>query len=212
MRHLITRSMLLLVTVNAVPAWAQSSAAPVTAGLQAGLTRSTVSPYPSGSPQDAFGSAFRSGASVGGFFVLPMRGTIAFQPELLYVQKGATLTDPQSDSSVARTRLAYLEVPLLVRWTPARREVAPFVIGGATVDRLLSAHVDSSASGGPSDTDVSSQTRSADVGIAAGGGVQIGRGFIQGRFVQGLLDIGNTRRVGGVVHTRTFSVLAGVRF
>ena len=113
MRTLIALS---LFVITPVSAWAQSSASShVTAGLQAGVTVSTVSSYRSGPPEEAFGSAFRSGGTAGGFVTVPLRGTIAFQPEVLFTQKGAMLTDPQRSAAVASTRLTYLEVPLLLR-------------------------------------------------------------------------------------------------
>jgi hypothetical protein len=210
MKTFITLS---LFVITPLSAWAQSAAPPhVSAGVQAGVTLSTVSSYRSGPAEEAFGSAFRSGGTAGGFVTIALHGAIAFQPEVLFAQKGATLTDPHGDAGVASTRLTYLEVPLLLRWSPGHGHAAPFVVAGSAVAWTLTARVDSSASGGPSDVDVRNQTRSADVGIVAGGGLQIGRGFVEARLVQGILDIGSTARVDGVVRSRAVSMLAGVRF
>jgi hypothetical protein len=129
------------------------------------------------------------------------------------VQKGAVLEFADGrGSDLASVEIRYVELAPLLRVSFSRNPARLVVNLGPTFGFKTSARVDASASGGSSNVDVSSQVRDADVGLAIGGGVQYGRWSVEARFVQGIIDIGNTLAVSDVVRTRTVSFIAGFRF
>lgn len=68
----------------------------------------------------------RVGLAIGGLAIVPLPGPIALQPELLYVQKGATVSDGRV---TATQKLDYVELPVLA--------AARFPLGDALSLRLL---------------------------------------------------------------------------
>ena len=207
-------ALLMFVFATAANAAAQPSSTPsrVAGGIQAGATLATVSSYDDTDAGEAFGTGIRGGSTVGGFLTIRISSHVSFQPEAMFVQKGAVLTGGVNDREEARTRLSYVEVPLLLRWEATGGRVRPFVVAGPAFAFSTGSTVDASASGGPGDIDVSSQVRTADAGVAFGGGISQGRLSIGARLVQGFIDIGETADVDRPVRTRTFSMLVGVRF
>ena len=139
--------------------------------------------------------------------------TMLLQLGVGFVEKGARLTIPgATNDTIAIAKLSYLEFPMLFKIEPARHGVRPFGLLGPSFGINVGAHVDASASGGPSSADVSSELRTADVGVAVGGGVTDGRWFAEIRWTQGVIDVGESRRVDDPVRTRTVAILAGIRF
>ena len=61
------------------------------------------------------------------FSWLPSRGGLAFRPELLFSLKGGRTT---TDNALLDIELAYLEMPLLAKFTMSRRRVRPLIFGG----------------------------------------------------------------------------------
>ena len=107
--------------------------------------------------------------------------------------------------------LRYLEVPLLVRFsTPASGSPSAYLLAGPSVGFKMSATHHLGADGGE-DRDVSDRVDGADVGLTFGGGVQWSRWLLEGRFTQGLRDVA-TDEGDEAVRTRSFVVLAGIRF
>ena len=184
-----------------------------TIGVEAGLARGSLSSYQTDDANESFGTARRHGATAGLFVDVPIAKNLALQLGVGFVEKGARLTIPgANDNTIAIAKLSYLEFPMLLKIEPAQRGVRPFVLLGPSFGINLSAHVDASASGGPSSVDVSKELRTADVGVAVGGGVTDGHWFAELRWTQGIIDVGESRRVDDPVRTRTVAILAGIRF
>ena len=70
----------------------------------------------------------RTGLVIGGFVMMPLSDTLAIQPEVLWVQKGASGT---SEGANLTFQLDYLEIPILAnfRFSPENR-IRPFVFTG----------------------------------------------------------------------------------
>jgi hypothetical protein len=66
-------------------------------------------------------------------------------------------------------------------------------------------------SGSTQDEDVRDQSRDFEVGLTAGGGVDIGRLRIDGRFTWGLTHLNIDTSGNTSIKSRMFTVLAGVR-
>ena len=111
----------LLIAANAAVATAQSGLPmpPRRFGFTLGANSATVA------GNDAAGSGRRTGLLAGALAILPFSPTIAFQPELAFTSKGATVNDPQDPSFSGTLKMAYLQIPALVRFELAAATVGP---------------------------------------------------------------------------------------
>jgi hypothetical protein len=151
---------------------------------------------------------------VGAFVEIPIAKNIAFQPELMYTEKGADYSALLAVAGVtgsATMKLSYLDIPLLVRFDiPTTGSVVPYVYAGPNIGFLLRAKV--TATGQPHD-DVKSDMNTTEFGIAFGGGVRFGRVLAEVWYTQGLTNVLTDAAAGGSKATnRVFSILGGVRF
>ena len=74
------------------------------------------------------------------------------------------------------------------------------------------AHAKLEVTGVPTE-DMKDMTRSLDVSLVAGVGVNVSRLLVEGRFMAGLQDIDKVKNSGGTTtRNRSFTVLVGVRF
>jgi hypothetical protein len=215
MRSLIAFLGTLLTLVTPLAAAAQSSTGSprVSVGAEAGFVLATLSSYQSPNTDEAFDTGFRNGFIVGGLVDVRLRNGWSLRPGVYFVEKGAVIRFADGGGvDSATVNLHYVEFAALLHVTAARPTIRPFLNAGATFAGKTGAEVDASASGGPSNIDVGSQVRAADVGFAVGGGVEDRRWSVEARFVQGVIDVGNTQQVDDVVRTRTLSFIAGIRF
>ena len=124
----------------------------------------------------------RTGFLIGGF-VLVDAGLIAVQPELMYIQKGASQERTLPDgTTVTRTiKLDYIEVPVLVKLqVPLEEGITPSVFAGPTLGLNVTAEAEAEAEGESAREDISSATEDisddvsgTDFGLALGGGVDV---------------------------------------
>jgi outer membrane protein with beta-barrel domain len=189
-----------------------ATAAAQTVGAEAGLTLGSLSSYQTSDVNEAFSTSLRAGATALFFVDVPVTRHVNLQPGVGFVEKGAKLLAGVPSDTIGIAKLSYLEFPILLRFEAARDGVRPFGFVGPSFGINLSAHVDASASRGPANVDVGNQVRTADLGIALGGGIAKDRWLVEGRLTQGVIDIGETPRVDTIVRTRTISFLAGIRF
>lgn len=151
----------------------------------------------------------------GGFVVLPLGGRTAVQIEALFTPKGGKILQ---DTDVTSTLiLDYFEVPLLGRITAFRSSSASFhVFGGPSAGVRINAKQQVAYSGGAGNSgytdDISSQVARFELGLIAGGGLDVGRhGVIDVRYFWGLTDV-NRNASEGKVRNRGLTILAGLRF
>lgn len=190
----IFRAGIIALLVIAVPATARSQ---VSLGVKGGVSFGTLS---NKQPDWKSRTGFAAGIAV------DMRAkVIGIQPELLYVQKGVEIDGTPSSSSDA-PKLAYLELPILVKVTIPTPGIQPMIYAGPSVMFRLSCSF-----GGVDCTD---QVKSTDYGAVLGGGLRFGGNHgltVEGRYTWGLNDI-NDPSAGVKQNTRTFLLLAGVSF
>jgi hypothetical protein len=162
------------------------------------------------SDDDTPGLQSRLGIVAGAFITLPLFSKLELQPEVLYSVKGAKLDlDGISDSVV----VDYLEVPALVRFS--RRgagKVHYYVAGGPSAGFQLRARTRTKFAGSTEEIDISEQVERFDLGVAFGGGVEIGSIVIDGRYTLGLTDIDKDKTDGIKTTNRVISLTAGFRF
>jgi hypothetical protein len=130
-------------------------------------------------------------------------GTYGAQVDVLYAKKNIP------DALLGRdVDLHYLEIPILLRinfGSTNRDPVAGYIITGESFDVKLKAELNG--------VDIAKQYQGLDLGFILGGGVEISRFIVEGRYNWGLrsivsTDVATTRKI----KTRTFAILFGVRF
>jgi hypothetical protein len=129
---------------------AQDSSRPIKFGILAGMSMSNFSASGlSSALLDASGveKGNRTGGQIGAFVTFPLGRYFALQPEMHYVQKGATFEfsgdgnlpgedpEPLPSRAEASLRLAYLEIPLLARVDLGSPDATlkPFLLAGPTL-------------------------------------------------------------------------------
>ncbi len=180
-------TVLLSVAVAAMlaPGPASALAAGINAvGLKGGLSVSTLH---GDLPTDPFvRNGSRLGFGGGVSLTIGLEGPVSLQPEILFAAKGTSLgtielTDgsgnPIGTADVVET-LDYLEIPLLVRLAlPAAGPASPYLVAGPAGGVRLSQKLALTGAGsGSTDLDVA---KSTDLGLALGGGLEMGRGRIR---------------------------------
>ncbi|MFO7654580.1 MAG: porin family protein [Candidatus Krumholzibacteriia bacterium] len=182
---------------------------------------------------DAMSPDFRTSFAVGGYLVFALSPMVHFQPEVLYVNKGAkyedsmivnvegTLVDVDLEATF---KLSYLEVPLLLRFAPATSSsMQPFFLVGPAIgfktSSKLSAEATASAMGETFTEEVEEDiedVKSVDFGAAFGAGVQFAAGSatnisIEARYTLGLTSIDDSGSDMSIKNS-ALMFLAGVSF
>ncbi len=199
---------ILVLFFQALPCAAQS----VQAGVKLGVAVTSLSNASTITQASDESWSALAEMTAGGFVTLARSERFAIQPELLFVTKGVEQElESAAEGGDASVLLRYLEVPLLVKfWTPASGTPSAYLLAGPSVGfRMSATHHLGTDSG--EEVDVSDRVDGVDVGLVFGGGVQGRRLLLEGRFTQGLRNVA-TDEGDDVVRTRSFVVLAGVRF
>jgi len=197
----------LALVVAAAPAWAQG----IEAGVKAGYNAATLPNMSTALGDSTFTGSTKSGAAFGGFVAFPMNDSFAVQPEVLWVQQGVNLSDSANEYNA---RLDYLQIPVLARFSfPSQSWGRGFLLAGPTFGIRLSANVTQGALATQVEQDAKSLTKAGDMGLAFGGGVDVGRFLAEARFTQGLTDVNtDAANLTQGVKNRAFTIMGGVRF
>jgi hypothetical protein len=169
------------------------------AGVRAGIVVATLS------VDDEVDAPFdnRVGLAAGGFLDLPIGDRLSVQPEVLFVQKGATFDDT---AATGRIELDMLDVPVLARYRLGRL----FVLAGPSISVKLRARQVLDFGEEEESVDIGDDVESFDVGIVGGIGYESGRLSVDGRLNWGLRNVNAVDDAN--VKTRSFMVLVGYRF
>lgn len=145
-----------------------------------------------------------NGWEAGIFFGGNRSGGVGVMSEILYAKKGA-----KDNRGIFTANNYYLEIPVLLRVNigSSNRNTGAIVYGiaGPVADILLKADLNG--------VDVKKNYESLDLGIIAGGGVEVSRVLVEARLNWGLRNIAKAN--GGAasdVKTRSFAILGGIRF
>ena len=187
---------------------AAPGAAQTTGGVKGGITTSTISTDPSAS--GALGS--RIDFSAGAFVVLNTASRMTFQFEGLVSRRGAKLDAPVLNFGfgIGDIRLTYIDLSGLVRFNAGISSDNQFyVIAGPTVGILMKGEFIVLGFG----ADISDVLEDFDLGLAVGAGIETRFLLLEGRYTHGLRNLVIGTQFAGVsVKSRSFSVLAGIRF
>jgi hypothetical protein len=168
----------------------------------------------------------KTGLSAGGSFRLFSLGPIAIVPEIFYAQKGAVIDEIDGDARPARLdfSLSYLEVPVLAKLSlpiPGARALRPYLAAGPAFAWKLDCGVDVEGDATASARDCGAQFgdartafRSADRGVVAGGGIDLGiPGLgavnLDARLVRGLARLSEGEGAQPDLRNQSFSLMLG---
>jgi hypothetical protein len=171
---------------------------PARIGVEAGATFSNVS-----SPAD-INAENRSGLAAGVKMEVPFTHYLAIQPEVLFVQRGATLISAGNARLV--TKYNTIEVPVLLK-ASLPTKVSPYLTAGPIMFFNVSSSAQASTPAGTATA--SFQPRTFEFGVSLGGGVEFGPVFLAANYLVGLTDINET---GASYQSRGVQVLGGVQF
>lgn len=197
-------------------------------GVRGGVALMTIADLPGESER-------RTGLSAGGFVTVDLPGPFALQPELLYVQKGATAeqtrrtADGQFIVIDQAVETGYLELVALGEiQVPGVPLVTPTIGVGPTVGTNLSSNLDLTARvfdqfGEEQQIDLEQppklDARSLETGLLASAGVNVDVAFgtvsVSGRYRTGLTDAsdgGGSSDQLDLGTNRGFSITAGILF
>jgi hypothetical protein len=178
-------------------------------GVKGGVNLANVSNVSGEGGDGSPGFDARVGLVAGVFATWRPISWLELQPEVLVTSKGAALADEGID---ARLVLDYLEVPLLARVSRRVSGATVYAAAGPTVAWLLRAKTRIAFDGSTEEIDMKEDVEPFDIGVAMGGGVEIGAFVIDGRYTLGLSDIDADRGDAITIRNRVISLTAGFRF
>jgi hypothetical protein len=134
-------------------------------------------------------------------------GRVGVMGELLYAKKKQEVA--QGSQLTGSTTLQYLEIPILLRiniGSRSRNGISIYGLAGPVFDVNLKASLNG--------LDVKSKYQSLDLGVLFGGGIEITRFLVEGRFNKGLRNVLDSDNAGSItdIKTNSFAVLFGLRF
>ena len=185
-----------------------SRAQQVSAGVKAGLTSAHL-PGVTDAIEVPVDEEGRWSGTAGVFVTVRLNDLVAFQPEALFVAKGATVASSAASYSL-KFDARYLEIPLFARFGRSNRPI--YFLAGPYVGFQLSAKGTETVGGRSETRDVGDQLKSVDAGVSVGVGASFNRFLIEGRWSEGLMDVDNQDLSDTTVRHRVFAVLAGFRF
>jgi opacity protein-like surface antigen len=184
-------------------------------GIRGGINFANAALEPLGTDETTSGM---TGAVLGAVFEYAVNDMVAFQAQPAYCRRGVAIEYPFLDSRWKETaKLAYLEIPLLVKLNFGTTNIKPYLFAGLDVAILMSAK-------GVFDTDGQSVERdldkgdfnNTDLGLDVGAGMEyrldrsIGL-FLDARYSMGITDI-NIVSDRSSWKSRDIKICAGVLF
>lgn len=204
----MSRSLIAALVVVCLPGAAQTlQAQSIGAGFKAGVTAARL-PGATDAVPVAVDEQSRWGGTGGVFVTLPLNDRVAFQPEALYVMKGATLAVGPFTTLIFDVQ--YLEMPLFFKFGRSSRRL--YVLAGPYMGFRLAAEAREVVNGVTETRDFSDQINRVDAGVSFGAGATFGRLLVEGRWTEGLRDTDSQDQFDTVVRHRVLALIAGFRF
>jgi hypothetical protein len=193
-----------------------ASAQTISAGVKAGMDIASVPNAGEVVDQisgiDSVDVSATLGLIGGGFVQFSFNDRVSLQPELLFVQKGASL-DLGPDGGDVSMSVNYIELALMGRFTRTLGQVwRGYVMAGPSLG--LKAGTDSRLDGvsGTIDFNLDPAISSRDVGLVFAGGLERSRYLLEARYSFGLSDIATSiYEHESSLKNRVFAVMIGVR-
>ena len=209
-----------LMVLLAGPASAQRGSRSLELGVKGGATFSTVSLEDEQDLELDHLTAFGGGA----FLSIPLGG-LYLQPEVLWVHKGARLSEGDLDELEIDLTLSYLEVPvLLVVPIGGGVGTSPYIFGGGAVSWETDCTFEAESEVGElevdcdegEEADLELLRKDMDYSAVFGGGLRIPTGsgafLIEGRYTLGLTDLNDSDDPDDGFRNRSIAAFVGYSF
>ncbi len=139
---------------------------------------------------------------------------ITLHLEPMYLQKG---TKGDWEMFELEFKLAYIEIPVMLKYAFGTSEIKPYVIAGPTIGYLLSGTMKMSGDGYSEEEDIEDETKSLDFGLCFGAGVSVPMSnnsiFLEARYALGLTNINDDPDDPDTdVKTKGIQIFAGITF
>lgn len=200
-----SRSSWLAAAALAVVALAGTSgvaSAQVGSGIKAGYV------YPDFTAK-VFDSTQRTGWQVGFFAGGNRNGVFGVQTEFNWLRTKTEL-EPTSTTLGTKITLDYLQIPLLLRLNAGTKSFAFYGIAGPTFETKV--HESVEGLGGPTNSDFKFGFSDVNVSLMFGGGVELSRFIIEGRYSKGLKTVNALHFDATEFKLNSFAALIGIRF
>ncbi len=194
-----------------VPTMLVAQQKPRMTGLTAGINFATLR----GADTDGASTDGRVGIAVGAFGSFLISDNLAFQPEILFIQKGADFTT--AGTTAAAIRLDYVQIPVLLRFRIATGEASavPFVIVGPSIGIKIGCDAGVNTGGGfvsQGCDDISTTgPSSTDFSAIVGAGVEIKNLVLSVRYDYSLSSLHLTSD-SDEIYNRGFAIMAAFGF
>ena len=188
MKKMTVSLLVLLALCMALPASAQ-----VNLGVLGGLNLANLDVDPE--PETWKKKSNRTAFGFGGVLDYSLNESIALRLEPMYLQKGAIIEDTGEGNMIYEIEWkgAYLEIPMLVKYSFGASDIKPYIIAGPTIGFNLSAKAKFTMGDFSEEDDVKDDTKSTDFGLGFGAGMSLPMGnnsiFIEARYALGLTNI-----------------------
>lgn len=180
-----------LVTLTLIVSSSQAAAQ----GIKFGPTFATFS-------SDSLDFSTRTGIHGGIFFGGNRDGAVGVQSEINWIRKNA-----QTDPLDRKIRIDYIQVPVLLRLNAGSSSSSGFVaygIVGPAVEFKIADEVEGFT--------LDDGFEGADVSLVFGGGIEVARIIVEGRYAKGLRRVNNTFSDLAEIKSQAFTILFGLRF
>lgn len=176
-------------------------------GIKGGLNLANIPTLADESDTEGVDSRYRKGIVVGGFATIRLTDWIAFQPEVLYTQKGVEFKESDFTNEF-KLHTDYVDVPLLLRFQQASGR-GVYALAGPS----LNLNVSAKSTFEDDEEDFKDEVESFEAGVVLGAGFQLSNFLIEARFTEGLTNIvKNPDDSDDSYRNRSFAVMVGVRF
>jgi hypothetical protein len=164
-----------------------------------------------------------TGIGLGGILDLRLANNVALRLQPMYLQKGAKLESDELPDVEFKIKLAYIELPMLLKLAFGKGASRPYLLAGPALGFSTSAKIAVKAFGAPElAVDAKEFFKKIDFTLALGAGLSLAAGrnaiFVEGRYAFGIANIAEdvTDEQGAVVEgnvkTRGIQIMAGVLF
>ena len=172
--------------------------------VRAGVSSATITFSPASDTSDLPGGSRRTGLVAGISFMRPRSQYGGIQIEVLVHQKGVRNLLRRDDA----IRLTYVEIPVLIHLDLLQRNSrALYVVAGPSFAFCVQASYEDD---GIKD-DIRDDIADVDIGITAGGGVEVARLSFDARYTWGLRSAFHDAELDGTFKNRTLTLMVGYR-
>jgi hypothetical protein len=212
MRQIISGVVVVLCLIaGVVPANGQN----ISGGVKGGVSFATIPDFVEATEDPTVNTGVRTGLVIGGFVSFSLAERVSLQPEVLYAQKGLSISDASGGpvGGEASIELDYVDIPVLLvyRFAPSGRN-SGYVFGGPSFGFNTRARVTGAGMMADEDEDIDEEVKDREFGLVFGGGAVFGPFLVEARWTEGLSAVNEDTDLVKDLRNRSGAILVGVRF